>query len=406
MRGRTFFAILFMSAALFLSCSLVRAAATTTPEIDVLNQKIQVRKDKIKQLEDTIGKYRQNIAEKQTEGVSLRNQLGILDNRTAQLNADIDLTNEKIQQAQLQIEALNLSIADKERVMAKQKIIIAQLVRGINAEGQKNYLEILLTYQNFSDFYNQLKYQENAYSDLGRSVKALRLIKEDLDSKKQQVQEQKRVYVALKAELDNKKQDLDEQVKLKQDLLLATKSSELKYRTLLASLKQQYQVVENEVQTFEAQIRKKLEEQDKIKMSGDVLMSWPVDGRTITARFHDPDYPFRRVFEHSGTDIRTPQGTPVHAAASGYVARARRCTVSSCYSYVLIVHTGSISSLYGHLSGINVTDDAYVNRGDVIGYSGGIPGTVGAGSFVTGPHLHFEVRLNGMPVDAMGYLVQ
>ena len=171
-------------------------------------------------------------------------------------------------------------------------------------------------------------------------------------------------------------------------------------------MRRQYQATESEVRTFEEKVSKRLSEENKINESDDVLMSWPVPSRIINATFHDLDYPYRRVFEHSGVDIKAPQGTPVEAAASGYVGRARRCTLASCYSYILLVHTGNISSVYGHLSGINVAEDAFVNRGDVIGYSGGTPGTVGAGPFVTGPHLHFEARLNGIPVDPLGYLVQ
>ncbi len=165
-------------------------------------------------------------------------------------------------------------------------------------------------------------------------------------------------------------------------------------------------MVENEQKTFEDQVRRKLEAQDKIQKDGAVALSWPTEGRYITASFHDVNYPFKNVFQHSAIDIRAKQGTIIRAASAGYVAKARRCTTSACYSYVLIVHTGEISTVYGHMSGILVNDNQFVNRGDIIGYSGGTPGTVGAGPFVTGAHLHFEVRKNGIPVDPMNYLIQ
>ena len=386
--------------------------ATSTPtssnsdQIQVLNQEISTRKDKIKELEQTIEAYKSKIDDKQTQGVSLKNQLSILDAQVSQTQTDIDLTKTQIDAKGLEIEALNLSIQDKENTIAKQQNIIAQIIQNLYVQDQKNFLEIMLTYSNFADFYDELKYFESLDVDLGRSIKLVRTSKEELDAKKAQVVAQQQAYQELQQELLAKQDKLNGQVQYKQTLLTETKSSELQYRTLLASLKQQYQVVETEVQTFEERVRKQLEQQDKIETSGSVVMSWPVPSHTINATFHDPSYPFRNVFEHSGIDIRASQGTPVHAAASGYIARARRCTTASCYAYVIIIHTGNISSVYGHLSAITVADDAYVNRGDVIGYSGATPGTVGAGPFVTGPHLHFEVRLNGIPVDPMPYMAQ
>jgi murein DD-endopeptidase MepM/ murein hydrolase activator NlpD len=306
----------------------------------------------------------------------------------------------------LQIDSLNLAIKQKESTIAKQKKIVTTLVQHLNAEGNKEYIEILLTNDNFSDFFDKVKYLEKTYIELGASVKALKTAKIELDANKKQVEDKKANLLALKETLDNKKKDIQDQATVKSTLLVQTKSSELKYRTMVESLKQQYAAVENELSSYEQQIKKKLESQNKIADSGNVLFTWPVVSHYITASFEDPEYPFRNVFAHKAIDIRASHGTPVKAAAAGYIGRAKRCTSASCYSYILIVHTGSLSSVYGHLNSIAVTEEQFVNRGDIIGYSGGTPGTVGAGPFVTGPHLHFEVRLNGIPVNPLGYLVQ
>lgn len=375
-------------------------------EIEQLNKEIAARKDKIKQLEETINKYKKNVEQKQLEGVSLRNQMGILDSRLEKISIDIELTREKIKNVELEIEALELSIQDKEAIITKQKAIITKIIQNLHANDQKNYLEILLTNNSFSEFYDQARYLENIYVDLGHSVKSLRLAKEDLDNKKQQADNRRLSYEDLKKELEGKKADLNDQYGVKQNLLVQTKASEAQFQTLLSSLRKEYQIIEGEVRSYEDQVRRKLESQDKIQPDGEILLSWPTPSRYITAYFYDPEYPYRQVFEHNAIDIRAAQGTPIKAATSGYVGRARTCTTASCYSYVLLIHTSNISTVYGHMSKIIVSEDSFVNRGDIIGYSGGTPGTVGAGPFVTGPHLHFEVRKNGIPVNPVNYLVQ
>jgi len=117
--------------------------------------------------------------------------------------------------------------------------------------------------------------------------------------------------------------------------------------------------------------------------------AWPVSG-PITSPFG-----MRWGTLHPGIDIGVPTGTPIHAAGSGTVVW---CGWMSGYgNLVMIDHHNGLATLYGHQSRIAVGCNQEVSQGDTIGY-------VGCTGFCTGPHLHFEVRLNGTPVDPLGYL--
>lgn len=389
--------------------SVTNGVGGDNEEIDILTQKIAEKTVKIKQLEASIEEYKKKVDQKKLETVTLKNQISILDNKISQIELDIEATKEKLSSLEMEIEVLNIGILDKENQMSKQKIMLSELLRTIYHSDTKNYLEIAASYKSFADFYNRVQYLNSIEGDLGKSVKSYRLIKEDLAEKKQTAEERKLSYTDLQNRLLERKSDLRDQSGEKEYLLVQTKSSEAKFKTLLSSLKDQYQQIENEITAIEREKRRKLEALEKknkisIEETGD--FSWPTQSRHITAYFHDPDYPYRYVFEHNGIDIRAGQGTPIRASASGYVGRAKYCSSSSCYSYVMLIHNDAMATLYGHMSNIVVSEDQFVTRGDIIGYSGGTPGTVGAGPFVTGPHLHFEVRRDGIPVNPLNYLAK
>jgi murein DD-endopeptidase MepM/ murein hydrolase activator NlpD len=116
---------------------------------------------------------------------------------------------------------------------------------------------------------------------------------------------------------------------------------------------------------------------------------WPVNG-PVTSPF---GYRWGRL--HAGIDIGVAYGTPIHAAAGGTVVLAG--WVGGYGNYTCIDHGGGMATCYGHQSSFAVSSGAQVGQGQVIGY-------VGCTGHCFGPHLHFEVRINGNPVDPLGYL--
>lgn len=122
---------------------------------------------------------------------------------------------------------------------------------------------------------------------------------------------------------------------------------------------------------------------------------WPVTGR-LTSSFGERLDPFNGEGAfHAGLDIATTYGTPIHAPADGVIAKAGP---ASGYGREMIVdHGGGITTIYGHLSAFAVVSGQIVKQGQVIGY-------VGSAGRSTGPHLHYEVRVNNTPVNPHKYL--
>jgi murein DD-endopeptidase MepM/ murein hydrolase activator NlpD len=130
--------------------------------------------------------------------------------------------------------------------------------------------------------------------------------------------------------------------------------------------------------------------------------SWPALGQ-LSAGFHNAAYALHFHVPHEGVDIVLPQGSQVRAAADGVVFLARDGGQRG-FSYILLGHRDGYATLYGHLSAFTVETGDYVSRGQVIGLSGGRPGSHGAGPMTTGSHLHFEVIQRGVHVDPLTVL--
>ena len=122
---------------------------------------------------------------------------------------------------------------------------------------------------------------------------------------------------------------------------------------------------------------------------------WPVLGR-VTSSFGERSDPFNGEGAfHAGIDIATSYGTPVHAPADGVIAKAG--PASGYGREIIIDHGGGITTIYGHLSGFALIAGQIVKQGQTIGY-------IGSAGRSTGPHLHYEVRVENMPVNPHKYL--
>jgi murein DD-endopeptidase MepM/ murein hydrolase activator NlpD len=121
----------------------------------------------------------------------------------------------------------------------------------------------------------------------------------------------------------------------------------------------------------------------------------------VSAAFHSETYQETFDKQHNGVDFFAPQGQPLFAAADGEIVQTHFSGKS--YAYIIIKHNEDLFTTYGHLSDISVKVGDLVRRGDLLGKTGGKPGTNGAGDFTTGEHLHWEVFYRGNYLDGADF---
>ncbi|KKT28329.1 MAG: Peptidase M23B, partial [Parcubacteria group bacterium GW2011_GWF1_43_9] len=376
-------------------------AAVDDTVID-LNNQIQTKQQELETLKKRIETYQNAIVDKQNQVSSLRNQLNILDDKIEQAALELEANELKLNTVTLQIQAVTLDIAAREADISQKKSQISELVRQLYQADQKTLLEVLVLNSSLGAFFDQLNYLEELEKALQNDIADLKIVKAELVRQQQNLASYRVQLVKSREEIELAKANLESEQQTKALILQQTRQSENRYQTLLAQTEEERTQANREVAELESEIRNRLQlaGPEALAQLGDTNFIWPVTpNKGISTYFYDPTYIFRRYFEHPAIDIPKPQGTAIKAAASGYVARAKAAGLG--YSYIMLVHKDGFATVYGHVSRIDVEEGTYVTKGQVIGAVGGLPGTSGAGRLTTGPHLHFEIRSNGIPVNPL-----
>ncbi len=398
--------IILIFAGLLSGSSLVKGQnGGLDQEINALNLQIENQKKQLEALQAKQKEYEAQISAKESEKANLNNQISILDNQLAKTQLDIDGANLEIDKTNLEIKKIELDSANLDLQINKQKDHIADLLRLMYKQNQVSTLEMLLMSDSLAEFLNQAKYLEDTNKEIGRSVEELKATKESLDQNKAVLEQKNSDLATLKTKLEDKKDSLAYDQQSKNYLLEETRSSEKQFQSLLQQAAREQQQAEADIAATEQLLRQKMSQKDQnLLNSGNNTIAWPVPRNVIVCGFHDPDYPYRNIIgEHPAVDIRAKQGTTITAAADGYVAKVKFDGTKN-YAYIMLIHGNGLATVYGHVSAVFVKTDQYVTQGQPIGKTGGIPASIGAGLFSTGPHLHFEVRLNGLPVNPLNYL--
>lgn len=376
-----------------------QAAAAT---INALNDEISQRRADASKLNANVESYRKKIAAMEAQSQTLAVESELLDNRVAKTELDIQATDAEIEAVNAEIQVLETRMAAIETQLARDRASIGEILRTMDVYDNDMALQLLFGSDSFGALFDRLQQLASVTSDLEDALKRAEAERVSVEADRASQIGKRSSLADLQLAQERQKELLEDEKASKETLLAQTAQSEAQFQSFLASLRAEQQSVNNEIASLQDEVERKLRGIDDTG-EGSKVLSWPVPPlRGLSTLFHDPTYPYRHLFEHPGLDVPTPAGTPIKSAAPGYVAWTK--TGPQYGNYVMVIHSNGVATLYAHLQRFNVVADQFVDRGDVIGYSGGVPGTPGAG-LSTGAHLHFEVRLNGVPTDPLnGYL--
>lgn len=383
----------------------------TSEEIKNLNSEIENKNDEIESLSGRAEEYAKLIEQKQAEERTLSNELSIIDNRIIKTQLDVEKKEAEIEATNLKIRESELSIEENEKEITLQKIQLSAFLREMHRQDSRGKLEVILVHNNLSEFFGYVKRLEEVQANISVSLAGLKDAKRENEINKFGLEQEKVDLQSLVLELEIQQQKLIEDKDGKEFLLAETEQSEANFQNRLSEIRFQQRLANETIRQLEAEIKEKLRKAQETNPSFDLnpgQIIWPIPNQGITTYYHDPSYPYRHIVgEHSGLDLRTlingwpSMGLPIRAPAAGVVVK----TISNgrYTGNAIFLSHGDIMTVFYHLSEIWVTTDQFVEIGDTIGLTGGAPGHPGAG-LSSGPHLHFEVRSDGIAVDPCAYL--
>ena len=348
-----------------------------------------------------------NIDDLVAQQADVIDQKAAMDEKNELARQEIELINEQIDVYTGLIEDKAAELEQAEAAEQEQHDLYCKRVRAMEEEGSYTYLDILFQCRSLSDVLSAIDMigeimdaDKRLFEEYKTARENTEQIKAEYEATLEQLGEKQETLEAQKAELEEQIAAAVEVINQLQDDIDAAKEEYAKAAAAEAAAQASINAIIAQMQAEEEAARQEAaQNNEQYTGTGSTATGtyiWPCPSSTyVTSAFGMRDHPlFGDERPHSGIDIAGSAGSEVLAADSGTVAVA---TYSSSYgNYVTIYHSNGDYTLYAHMSSLAVSAGQSVTQGDVIGY-------VGSTGWATGPHLHFEIRVNGSTVDPLSY---
>ena len=349
-------------------------------DADAIRKEYQDLQDQINNKRKEMDDLKNQLNNIKNQKANTQQQKNLLDQRNAALQEEINLLEK-------QIDVTTRSIAANEALEKQQTELFHKQIRSEEEQGTISYWSVLFKATSFSDLVSRIDFINEIVRYNQQVIKNLRDTRQQLADDKAALEEQNESLTASKKELEG---EISESMRLLAEYIKTEEGKQAEYD----AIKAEEEALDDLMAAAEAKARE-LGLNDIAGTVGGYI--WPCNGiRWITSMFGGRQSPGGiGSTNHKGVDIGTPMGTPVLAAKSGTVTWASwNGGYGNC---IIISHGNGNSTLYGHLSGYNVSTDQQVTQGQVIGYSGNTGNS-------TGPHLHFGIIENNSWIDPLNYL--
>lgn len=362
------------------------ALAVSQSEIDALEE----QRDELKAQREEM---QAGIDELKDQQAGVLEQKRALDEQNEVYRQELELIEEQVSLYTRLVDEKAAELEKATEAEAEQLAIYKQHVRAMEENGDYTYLSIIFGSKSLSELMSNLDM-------IGEIMDADKRIYDQYTAAREDAEEIKAEYEATldalsdkQAEYEAEKADLEAKIAEASAMIEQLEEEINSNYDLYLEVLAQEEALESDIQSMIAELERQ-EAANSITSTGTYI--WPLPGYSPGSAYGWRMHPiYNEMRFHAGEDIGAPSGTPILAADSG-VATVIPDNGNGYGNYIMINHGGGRVTLYAHMSGFAISDGATVNQGDVIGY-------VGSTGNSTGPHLHFEVRVNGATTDPKQY---
>lgn len=348
---------------------------------------LQTRQEELKnQIDEATGEL-EGVQDDLSENLK---QVQKLDERIAKSQTELEELNTKIIDLQEQIIDVEGKLKIAEERYKRQKDILEVRLIAMYESSETQYLDVILSSRSMTDFLSNYflitelaSYDTDLLEDMEKQKNEIELAKNKLDTNREKYDTMKQNQTKTAKILENTKA-------VRENYIAKLSDQEKEIQSKIDEYNTQFDQINSEILAIA------LEGIDTQYIGGE--LAWPIPGYTrVTSKYGMRIHPITGVYKlHTGVDVSAPMGANFVAANDGIVTKAE---YNSAYGNMVVIdHGGGVSTLYAHGSEIMVKLGDTVKRGETVVLK------VGSTGYSTGPHAHFEVRLNGVVTDPLPYI--